>query len=97
MMPIIPHLSNECFSSLKENNESIIWPKFDVNLIKEDTSTIIIQINGKKRSLINAKLDLAENDLMKLINEDKNLTKYLSDKKIKKYIYIKNKLLNLII
>ena len=97
MMPILPHLSNECFSSLKENNESIIWPKFDINLIKEDTSTIVIQINGKKRSLINAKLGLAENDLMKLINEDKNLTKYLSNKKIKKYIYIKNKLLNLII
>ena len=97
MMPILPHLSNECFSSLKENNESIIWPKFDINLIKEDTSTIVIQINGKKRSLINAKLGLAENDLMKLINEDQNLTNYLSNTKIKKYIYIKNKLLNLII
>ena len=96
-MPILPHLSNECFASLKENNESIVWPKFDEKLIKEDTSTIVIQINGKKRGLIKAKLDLAEKDLMKLVDKDNNLTKYLSNKKIKKYIYIKNKLLNLII
>ena len=85
------------FASLKENNESIVWPKFDEKLIKEDTSTIVIQINGKKRGLIKAKLDLTEKDLMKLIDKDNNLTKYLSNKKIKKYIYIKNKLLNLII
>ena len=97
MMPILPHLSNECFASLKENNERIVWPKFDEKLIKEDTSTIVIQINGKKRGLIKAKLDLTEKDLMKLIDEDNNLTKYLSNKKIKKNIYIKNKLLNLII
>ena len=97
MMPILPHLSNECFASLKENNERIVWPKFDEKLIKEDTSTIVIQINGKKRGLIKAKLDLTEKDLMKLIDKDNNLTKYLSNKKIKKNIYIKNKLLNLII
>ena len=97
MMPILPHLSNECFASLKENNERIVWPKFDEKLIREDTSTIVIQINGKKRGLIKAKLDLTEKDLMKLIDKDNNLTKYLSNKKIKKNIYIKNKLLNLII
>ena len=97
MMPILPHLANECFESLKEKDESTVWPKFDEKLIKEDTNTIVIQINGKKRALINAKLDLEENDLMKLIDKDENLTKYLSNKKIKKNIYIKNKLLNLII
>ena len=97
MMPILPHLSNECFVSLKKNNEHIVWPKFDEKLIREDTSIIVIQINGKKRGLIKAKLDLTEKDLMNLVDKDNNLTKYLSNKKIKKYIYIKNKLLNLII
>jgi leucyl-tRNA synthetase len=97
MMPILPHLSNECFASLKENNERIVWPEFDEKLIKDDTSTIVIQINGKKRGLIKAKLGLTEKDLMKLIDNDNNLKKYLFNKKIKKNIYIKNKLLNLII
>ena len=97
MMPILPHLSNECFVSLKKNNECIVWPKFDERLIREDTSTIVIQINGKKRGLIKAKLDLTEKDLMNLVDKDNSLTKYLSNKKIKKNIYIKNKLLNLII
>ena len=56
-----------------------------------------IQINGRKRGLVNAKLDLLEEDLMKLVNDDKNINKYLIDKEIKKKIYIKNKLMNIII
>ena len=39
---------------------------------------IVIQINGKKRGLVNAKLDLLEEDIMKLINKDKNINKYLN-------------------
>jgi leucyl-tRNA synthetase len=57
----------------------------------------VIQINGKKRGLINTKLDLEENDLLKLVIKDQNINKYLIDKEIRKKIYIKNKLMNIII
>ena len=97
MMPILSHLSNECFESIKKNNSEIKWPTFDEDQIKEDFSKIVIQINGRKRGLINAKLDLLEDDLMKLVNDDKNINKYLINKEIKRKIYIKNKLMNIII
>jgi leucyl-tRNA synthetase len=97
MMPILPHLSNECFESIKKKNDEINWPKYDEKQIKEESSIIVIQINGKKRGLINAKMDLVEEDLMKLVNKDQNITKYLYNKEIKKKIYIKNKLMNIII
>jgi len=97
MMPILPHLSNECFENIKKDNDEINWPIFDENKIKEDFSKIVIQINGRKRGLVNAKLDLLEEDLMKLVNDDRNINKYLINKKIKKKIYIKNKLMNIII
>ena len=42
-------------------------------------------------------MDLLEEDLMKLVNDDKNINKYLIGKEIKKKIYIKNKLMNIII
>ena len=58
---------------------------------------IVIQINGKKRGLINTKLDLGENDVLDLVKKDQNINKYLSDKKVKKIVYIKNKLMNIII
>ncbi len=97
MMPILPHLSNECFESIKEDKVEINWPKYDEKYIKEEASIVVVQINGKKRGLVNAKLDLLEDDIMKLIKDDKNLNKYLVDKEIKKKIYIKNKLINIII
>jgi len=51
----------------------------------------------KKEVWLTPKLDLLEDDIMKLIKDDKNLNKYLVDKEIKKKIYIKNKLINIII
>ena len=97
MMPILPHLSNECFESIRSENDKIEWPKYDEKYIKEEVIAVVIQINGKKRGLVNTKLDLLESDIIKLIKEDKNLNKYLINKQIKKKIYIKNKLMNIII
>jgi leucyl-tRNA synthetase len=97
MMPILPHLSNECIESIKTENDELYWPIYDEKQIKENSINIVIQINGKKRGLINTKLDLEEVDLFKLVKKDQNIYKYISDKEIKKKIYIKNKLMNIII
>ena len=97
IMPILPHLSNECIESIKIENDELRWPTYDEKQIKENLINIVIQINGKKRGLINTKLDLEELDLFKLVKKDQNIYKYISDKEIKKKIYIKNKLMNIII
>ena len=51
----------------------------------------------KKRALISAKPNLNENDLIIMINKNKNLKKYFIDKEIKRKIYIKDKLINIIV
>jgi leucyl-tRNA synthetase len=96
MNPIIPHLSNECLKII-ENKDKISWPSYDEKQIKEDSSLIVIQINGKKRGLITTDSSLSENEIMKLVYEDQKIAKYLVNNKIKKKIYIKNKLINIII
>ena len=90
-------ITHECFESISNDKVEINWPKYDEKYIKEEIGVVVVQINGKKRGLVNAKLDLLEDDIMKLIKDDKNLNKYLVDKEIKKKIYIKNKLINIII
>ncbi len=96
MAPIIPHFSNECIEMLG-NKTKFTWPSYDESQLTESTSLIVIQINGKKRGLINVENDIPEEDLLKLINTEKKLLKYLENKKIKRKIYIKNKLINIII
>jgi leucyl-tRNA synthetase len=96
MNPIIPHLSNEC-QKIIENTDKITWPSYDEKQIKEDSSLIVIQINGKKRGLITTDSNSSETEIMKLVYEDQKVAKYLVNNKIKKQIYIKNKLINIII
>ncbi|MDB4153731.1 leucine--tRNA ligase [Candidatus Pelagibacter sp.] len=94
--PILPHLSNECLEIIKENNE-VIWPKYDEKQLEESSCLIVVQINGKKRGLINTNLNVTEKEIIKLIYKDEKISKYLIDSNIKKQIYIKNKLINIII
>ena len=95
MIPIVPHFSNECLKLL--NAKDVKWPNYDVSMLKEEIINIVIQINGKKRGLIQTKPNISEENLFKIINKDEKLIKYLQNKDIKKKIYIKDKLLNIII
>ena len=93
--PIIPHFSNECMNLL--NLEEMNWPKYDESQLIENKVKIVVQINGKKRALIETNRDISEQDLTKIINNDKALKKYLDNQTIKRKIFIKNKLMNIII
>ena len=94
--PILPHFSNECLEMIGSNT-AIEWPSYNEKIIQENEVIIVLQINGKKRGIINAKNDLDENEIFNEIKKNDKLSKYIDEDKIKKKIYIKNKIMNLII
>ena len=93
--PLIPHFSNECMKSL--NIKDVRWPSINEKILKTEKINIVIQINGKKRGLIQTKIGISEEKLIELIKKDKSLMKFLEGGLIKRKIYIKDKLINLII
>ena len=93
--PIIPHFSSECLEGLKVKN--IEWPSIDESVLKEENVNIVIQINGKKRGLMNAKYETTEKEILEFINKDQTISKHINGKIVKRKIFIKNKLINLII
>ena len=95
MTPIIPHFAYECLNQL--NIEKIDWPTYDKTILIEDKINVVIQINGKKRGLIESQPGISEDNLFEIIIKDEKLKKYLANKEIKRKIYIKDKLLNIII
>ena len=95
-MPIIPHFSSECLEKLGHKDQ-IKWPKIDDSLLIKKEYKIVVQINGKKKDLINVKKQKKEEELIKKIYENEKISKLLKDVKIKKTIYVKNKLINLIV
>jgi leucyl-tRNA synthetase len=96
MLPIIPHFASECLESI-DANKNLSWPETDKRYLTANTATIVVQINGKKRSIINTKIGVTEKELIKEIEETKELQKFIDGKSIFKSIYIKDKLINLII
>ena len=96
MKPVLPHLISECLSNLNITNTTI-WPSINEKYIEQKSVNIVIQIDGKKRGLVECKKDILEEDLIKIINEKKEINKYLNEKKIKKKIYVKNKIINFIL
>ena len=67
------------------------WLSYNEEIIKENETIIVLQINGKKRGIINIKKDLNENEIFNEIKKDDKLSKYIDEDKIKKRIYIKIK------
>ena len=96
MMPLVPHFASECLEDLKITSK-VEWPIADKKILMSEKIDMVIQINGKKRSIINCKKEISEDSLIKLIKDDKKLDKFIKNKKIVRSIFIKNKLINLIV
>ena len=96
MLPVIPHLANECLEKIDEKND-IKWPIVNDKFIQNDKSNLVIQINGKKRALISIEKGLNEKKILEQIKNDKLIDKYIKGKNIFKTIYVQDKILNLII
>ncbi len=94
--PIIPHFASECIEKLKVSTK-IKWPKVDKRKLIKDTTIIVIQFNGKKRGNIITEIDIDEKNLIKKIKSDPKLNKNLLNKKIEKYFFVKNRLINILI
>ena len=95
MSPIIPHFTNECLEMI--NSKKLSWPKYDLFMLEEEEVNIVIQVNGKKRGLIKSKKNTTEKDILSMIENDEKIIKYINKIPIKKRIYIKDKLLNIIL
>ncbi len=93
--PLIPHFTSECLKELKINN--VNWPIIDKNLIKEEKINYVIQINGKKRDIIKYEKDISEEELLSKVKSNNITEKYFENMKIKKIIFIKNRLINIIL
>ena len=93
LMPLTPHLAHECCRKI---NKNFYWPKYDPNLLKDENCKIVIQVNGKKRDVLEMPIDSEEISIIKKSKEMDNVSKYIENTVVIKNIYIKNKLLNFI-
>ena len=94
--PVIPHFVNECLESLNLNAK-IDWPSFDKDILESEEIKFVIQVNGKKRTILKAQKSISEKNLFEIVKKDKIVDKYIKSKEIKKIIFIKDRLMNILI
>ncbi len=95
--PVLPHLASECLDKIDKNSIDIKWPKINEEYLNKEETIIVIQVNGKKRSSINIKEEIDEKNLFDKIKKMQLIEKYIKNKKIIKTIYIKNRIINVIV
>ena len=97
--PMVPHLAEECWSSIGGQNSLAKepWPKINHKYLEDDEATVVIQINGKRRGEVVVSKGASEKDIYDEIQNIKNIKDALSRKNILKSIYVPNKILNIVI
>jgi leucyl-tRNA synthetase len=97
--PFAPHLGEELWSRLGAT-ESLAyepWPSFDPALVRDAEVEIGVQVNGKVRSVITLEVDATEETARAVALEDEKVRAFIGDKTLKKFIYVKGKIVNVVV
>ncbi|MCK9272548.1 leucine--tRNA ligase [Candidatus Gracilibacteria bacterium] len=99
LSPFAPHITEELWQNLGNTGSIHLssWPAYDSSKLVDKIVKIVIQINGKVRDEIEVELDTSEEDIRKMAFECENVKKYIDGVEIKKMVYVKNKLLSIVI
>lgn len=99
MSPMTPHLSEDIWAML--GGEGLIamtpWPIADEALMKDDTITIPIQINGKRRAEINVPADMSKEEVEKVALGSDAVIRALDGAQPKKIIVVPGRIVNVVV
>jgi leucyl-tRNA synthetase len=97
--PYAPHFAEELWSAL--GNEGLVvdasYPVFDPQYVLETAKEYPVSINGKVRTNISIALDAAEEHVKEIVLSNAAIQKWVEDKPIKKFIFVKGKMINVVI
>jgi leucyl-tRNA synthetase len=96
--PMAPHITEEMWRAL-DHQESIHlqpWPKYDPELTRDDTVTVVVQINGKVRDRLQVDAGTPEEEVRRLALDREAVSRHLGNKAPRKVIYVPGKLVSIV-
>ena len=99
LAPYAPHISEELWSILV-NKGTILdapFPKWNEEYLKETSKAYPVAINGKTRSELTIALDATQQQVEEIVLKDEIVMKWLEGKPPKRIIYVKNKMINVVV
>ena len=99
LSPFAPHLAEELWQRLGHTDSLayVGWPNYDPALIREDTRTIPVQINGKLRAKIDIPADADQATLLAKAREHEKVQEYLAGKTLRREIVVPGRMVNFVV
>lgn len=97
--PMTPHVAEECWKILGGADLLVRapWPKADPDLVRQDTVTLAVQVNGKRRAEIDMPRDAAEDAVRAAALDIDAVKRAMEGKAVKKFILVPNRIANIVV
>lgn len=99
LTPYAPHVSEELWDLLghKDSILDASFPKFEAKYVAESSKTYPVAINGKTRAELTLDLNITQAEVEQIVLSNEVVLKWLDGKQPKKIIYVKNKMINVVV
>ena len=99
LAPFAPHFAEESWERLGHGTSifEASWPTWSEDLVVEDQVEVVIQVGGKTRSKVSVPRDAEEKAVVAAAQRDVAVKRFTEGKEVRKVVYVKNRLLNLVV
>jgi len=99
LSPVVPHVTAELWQLLGHEKQISLenWPRPDEKAARVDTVTIVVQIKGKVRGKVQVPAGSSQEEVEAVAMQEANVKRHLDGKDIRKIIYVKDRILNIVV
>jgi leucyl-tRNA synthetase len=99
LSPFVPHATQAMWAALGRDTLLVDerWPAVDEAALAQDTSTIVVQVNGKLRGRIDVPAGADESDVREAALADPSVAKFVAGQPVRKFVYVPGKLVNVVV
>ena len=99
LAPFAPHLAEELWArrGLPYSIHEQAWPEWDPEIAREETVTLIVQVNGKVRAKVDVPVDIDDAEAERIALQEENVQRWLDGKQPRKVIVVPGRLVNIVL
>ena len=99
LAPLAPHIAEELWEQTghEQSIHTTEWPQYDEEMTKDETYTLVVQVNGKVRERIEVAADISEQAIRALALSNTRVASFIGDATVQKVIHVPGKLVNIVV
>ena len=99
LAPVVPHITHALWHALGHAEAVVdcIWPAVDPTALRQDSITLVVQVNGKVRGKVDVPSDADNGTVEAAVMAEDNVQRHIGDKAVRKFIIVPGKLVNVVV